>query len=739
VRLSRLLALLAALLLALSACADEPPAVGQDEPAETVSAPAEDQSDEATGAATAEDEADDETAAAEPGSWLVMLYSDADDEILEEDMFTDLNEAELIGSSDQVTIVAQIDRYKGAFGGDNNWTGARRYLISQDDDLSSIGSEMVENLGEVNMADGQTLADFVTWAAESYPADHYALIMSDHGMGWPGGWSDPAPGGPGPDGMALTADGDMLLLNEMSAALGEAAEAAGIDRFELIGFDACLMGHVEVLAAMAPHANYVVASQEVEPALGWAYASFLGQLVDDPAMDGAGLGAAIVDSYIDQDQRIVDDEARAAFAEETFGYDESSADEIAAEMGADITLSAYDAATLPDLLVALDGLTTALAELDQDQVAEARAYAQSFENVFAEDGPAPYIDLGHFAELARELDDENVTAAADELLAALGNTVIAERHGEQRPGASGLSVYFPSAELYEGEASGAESYATIADSFAQGSLWENFLNYHYFGTELEDDSTPVGAASAPGASELDVAELELSEAEINQADSTIVSSVVSGEHIGFVYAFTGYYNPDDDTILVADLEYIDAGESREVGGVFYPDWGDSGEVEIEYEWAPIIYGIDDGDGDGVSFALLTPEDYGDTDESSTYTVDGMYTFSSGEQRYAQLFFKDGELLKVLGFNGQSAQGSPRVITPHAGDSFTVYDQLIRLNSDSDAEVEYFQQEGATLSFGDEAWSVEELTAPAGDYVLGIQAENLAGNLFEAYETVTVNE
>ena len=47
------------------------------------------------------------------------------------------------------------------------------------------------------MSDGATLVDFATWAMETYPADNYVLILSDHGMGWPGGWSDPAPGGAG--------------------------------------------------------------------------------------------------------------------------------------------------------------------------------------------------------------------------------------------------------------------------------------------------------------------------------------------------------------------------------------------------------------------------------------------------------------------------------------------------------------------------------------------------------------
>ena len=37
------------------------------------------------------------------------------------------------------------------------------------------------------MADKQTLIDFVTWGVKTYTADHYILILSDHGTGWPGG------------------------------------------------------------------------------------------------------------------------------------------------------------------------------------------------------------------------------------------------------------------------------------------------------------------------------------------------------------------------------------------------------------------------------------------------------------------------------------------------------------------------------------------------------------------------
>ncbi len=102
--------------------------------------------------------------AGEPGTWLVMMYEDADDEILEEDMAFDLNEAELVGSTDQVTIVAQMDRYVGGYDGDGDVTSTKRYLLTQDADLYNVNSEELADLGEVDMGDGQSLYDFATWA-----------------------------------------------------------------------------------------------------------------------------------------------------------------------------------------------------------------------------------------------------------------------------------------------------------------------------------------------------------------------------------------------------------------------------------------------------------------------------------------------------------------------------------------------------------------------------------------------
>ncbi len=247
--------------------------------------------------------------------WLIMLYQDADDKILEQDIYIDLNEAERAGSTDRVQIVAQMDRYQGGFSDDGNWTSTKRFYITQDNDLTRVRSQQVADLGEVNMSDSDTLVDFVTWAVRSYPADKYVLILSDHGMGWPGGWSDgdPGPGGAQADrSIPLSqATGDELFLMEIDKALTDIRSQAGLDKFEMIGMDACLMGHLEVLSALEPHARYAVVSQETEPSVGWAYTSFLGALNDNPDMTGGELSQLIVKSYIEEDQRITDHQARA--------------------------------------------------------------------------------------------------------------------------------------------------------------------------------------------------------------------------------------------------------------------------------------------------------------------------------------------------------------------------------------------------------------------------------------------
>lgn len=492
--------------------------------------------------------------------WTILLYQDADDEVLEQDIMTDFNEAELIGSSDQVNIVAQVDRYDGAFDGMDDWISTKRFYITQDNDLNSIGSEELEDLGEANMADGQTLVDFITWGVENYPARKYALILSDHGAGWPGGWMDPDPGGMGPDEVVVAQlfGVDGLWLMEMDNALEQARAQTGIDRFEMIGFDACLMSQLEVFTALEPHANYAVASQEVEPALGWAYAGFLNQLVENPQMDGEQLSGLIVQSYIDQDMRIVDPEQRQQLLRQNFNY-EGDADpaEVAQAMGKDVTLTAVRLAAIPAVNAAVDNLTTALVGVDPEAVAQARAYAQSFESVFGEGPPSPYIDLGHFLQLMIEVTNNNktVVAAAQGVAQALLDAIIAEKHGPDRPGATGFTIHFPTSEIFN--AADNVGYTTVAQRFAESSRWDDFLAAYYTGAAPQFNRPDANApAEAP-------VEINLTQAELNQLKADVNYLADLGytlEEMPDILVQEGGYPPDLIQALI-DAGVFDSGGS----------------------------------------------------------------------------------------------------------------------------------------------------------------------------------
>jgi hypothetical protein len=681
-------------------------------------------------------------------TWLVMLYQDADDKILEQDIYLDLNEAEQVGSSANVQIVAQIDRYQGGYKGDGDWVSARRYYVTQDDDLRQINSEMVMDLGEANMADGQTLVDFTTWAIQNYPADKYALILSDHGMGWPGGWSDPTSRARDRSLPLAASLGDQLYLHEIDQALGEIRSQTGLDKFELIGMDACLMGHLEVLSGLATHARYAITSQETEPALGWAYAAFLDYLNTDPGMSGAELGKAIVDSYITDDQRVVDDQARADFVgpgvlmNSLFGTAAlPSAAQVESELIPNVTLAAIDLSTMPELVESFNDLAYTLQEADQRHIAQARSYAQSFTSIFGKNVPPSYIDLGHFAELVGRISGKrSIGEASNKVEQALGVAVIAERHGQNKAGATGISIYFPNSSLYRSPEAGPDSYTVAARAFATESLWDDFLAFHYTNRAFERGERLVTAPErgvtieAPAAGGIQFTPVQASARSVAPGESILLTSDIEGANIGYVRLLVGFLDRANNSIYVADSDFLESPQTRELNGVYYPDWGTE-PFTLEFTWEPIVFAIDDGVNTAV--ALLNPEDYGASPEEAIYAVEGIYTFAEGgEQRYATLYFSNGQLRQIFGFTGPDGNGAPREITPHRGDTFTILEKWMDLDAQGNV-VNNARQEGDTLTFGEEMFTWKQLYAAAGDYIVGFIIEDLDGNSQTSFVQVIV--
>ena len=681
-------------------------------------------------------------------TWLVMLYQDADNKMLEEDIYLDLNEAERTGSSDRVHIVSQIDRYRGGYSGESNWTSTKRLYVTTDNNLNRVGSQEMSDLGEVNMGDGETLVDFVIWAIETFPADRHVLILSDHGMGWPGGWSDTDPPVQQETSSPIASRvGNQLYLNELDAALGEIRSRTGLERFELIGMDACLMGHLEVFESLQPHARYAVASQETEPALGWAYTGFLDGLVSNPDMNGEDLGKLIVQSYITEDQRIVDNQARAEYLRQSsplgglFGvFNEPSADQLARQLSDSITLTAINLDTLPQLMDSVNQLAYTLQSADPRLVAKARTYAQSFTSIFGSDVPPSYIDLGSFVQLLIR-EGRVDSQMANRVLEALNEAVIAEKHGSKKPGATGVSVYFPNTQLYENPVTGAESYTLVANRFAANSLWDDFLAFHYTGRKFDraaeelvvpDRSEEI---TAPASGGITVSPLSLSNKVVAPGEAILISSDIGGENVGHVLLFVGYLDKASNSIYVADNDYLESPDTREINGLYYPDWGDGEEFTLEFDWEPIVFAINDG----VSLvpALFTPERYGASQDEAVYTVDGIYTYGDdGSRRFARLHFSNGVLQQIFGFTGEGSTGAPHAIIPQSGDSFSVLEKWIDLNENGQV-ADVAHQEGGVVTFSDQLFTWEEMYAAPGEYIVGYMVQDLDGQAYPVYESVAI--
>ena len=120
-------------------------------------------------------------------SWTYMVYMGADNNLSRAGL-VDLNEMESVGSDGNVNIVLQAefsDQYTpdldSSYGYD--W-GTLRFLVANDNDTSDVNLAAGTSIGNQDMGDPDTLSAFITWATTNYPADHYALVIWDHGAGW---------------------------------------------------------------------------------------------------------------------------------------------------------------------------------------------------------------------------------------------------------------------------------------------------------------------------------------------------------------------------------------------------------------------------------------------------------------------------------------------------------------------------------------------------------------------------
>jgi hypothetical protein len=165
-------------------------------------------------------------------SWTVLIYADGNNE-MEEVVYRSLKNLRNIGELRDINVVIEI----GLLGADktnkNKWCGVRRYYI----DL--LEPTFIEDLGRVNMADPNNLYNFIEWGIKNYPASHYMIILSGHGAGFVGGFTD----------IGLQ-NNYIMGISQMSKAVGKGAQAAN-SSIDILVLDMCFMNSIEVLYEFA--------------------------------------------------------------------------------------------------------------------------------------------------------------------------------------------------------------------------------------------------------------------------------------------------------------------------------------------------------------------------------------------------------------------------------------------------------------------------------------------------------
>ena len=302
---------------------------------------------------------------------------------------------------------------------------------------------LVSNDGKKSMTDPSTLTSFIKYCKTNYPANRYELILWDHGGGTTGGF--------GYDQL-FKSSGSMSVAN-----INKALTNAGV-KFDFIGFDACLMATVENALMLTSHADYLIASEETEPGIGWYYTKWLTELSKNTSMPTTSIGRIIIDDFVTTCARQCS--------------------------GSKTTLSLIDLSelqnTVPDSLNEFAKATTQLIKNDNYKVV---SDARTSTREFAISSKRDLVDLVHFA---KNLNTNEGNALADVILSA----VKYNRTSAEMTNSYGLSIYFPYKDPSKVDTA-VSQYNAIGMDSEYSECIKQFASYETAGQTASSGSTSL--------------------------------------------------------------------------------------------------------------------------------------------------------------------------------------------------------------------------------------------------------
>lgn len=322
--------------------------------------------------------------------------------------------------------------------------------------------EPVAVLENKNMAESSTLTEFINLVYEKThkQTQYYSMIMWDHGGGTILGF-----------GADENYQYDTLTTVEMDQGLKNTKLMKEGRKLEWIGFDACLMGTLEVAEMLSDYSKYLIASEEVEGGHGWKY-SVLDTISKNGHLDGLQAGRDLVDSY----------------------------ENYCKSLGAaapDYTMSCMDLSKVGDTISCLEKLAEAAGEEIKkngySKIARRRDNSKSFGKISNKD----FYDMVDLYDLSLQLLDLYPQYVKD-LWHELDDFIVYAKSNVER--ANGVAVYFPYSNkeyvsqwmnVYE-DIEFSEGYINFLKDFTNMLTGKKFAEWKIAGTAPQKEAQESG-------------------------------------------------------------------------------------------------------------------------------------------------------------------------------------------------------------------------------------------------------
>jgi hypothetical protein len=404
--------------------------------------------------------------------------------------------------------------------------GAKYYYLEehQNEPADLISSPMLKNLGSTDMSDGNVLKAFIKFVLDekAYEAKHYMLVIADHGGGWRGVCWDEIQD---PDG------GACITIPELRSALASSGH-----KFDIIAFDCCLMGMVEVAYEISNYADYMISSQNVTWAtVDLGYEEWVPALAADPKTEPEQLAENIATAIFN-----VGNNASKPVC--TSVIDLSKMASLGSKMG--------------------DLLTYLLVSTYGDGIVAARLACHMEEDAL------DAIDLKEFAQKLKQQPDVSAVPVLSNATQALVDAVseaVPFKENNVEYARNGLSLYFPIYAQHYTE-DDADNYSDLL--FPQHTGWHNFIaSFMDIGPSntgtLQINSNPQGAT------------VSVNGTEFGQTPMTI-TNVPEGDYL-VQLSLTGYQPWQQSVHVTAD-------QTTQVNATLTPTGGGPATVSGRVTW-----------------------------------------------------------------------------------------------------------------------------------------------------------